>query len=169
MSADRAMGAPFHPPPAASRRQPSRHLRPPLHRCPMLPLCRAGEEARGLSAYEREYEDDHSWEELEEDEFGNLRALVRSPPADGDSDLACAVCCSLAAAVLLCVDRRTHQLVGSFFHLLRPPLLLQDRSEEQRARRRRLLSAAASARIRRGMIRYVQVVLDLSRAASLSG
>lgn len=79
---------------------------------------RAGEEARGLAAFEREYEDDHSWEDLEEDEYGNLRA--------------------------------------------------PDRSEEQRARRRRLLSAAQSARIRRGMIRYVQVVLDLSRAASLT-
>ena len=34
---------------------------------------------------------------------------------------------------------------------------LQDQKEEQRAKRRRLLSAAASARIRRGMIRYLQV------------
>ncbi|KAI7839973.1 hypothetical protein COHA_006294 [Chlorella ohadii] len=76
------------------------------------------QERRGQSAYEREYEDDHSWEELEEDEYGNLRA--------------------------------------------------PDRAAEQRARRRRLLSAAQSARIRRGMIRYVQVVLDLSRAASLA-
>ena len=49
------------------------------------------------------------------------------------------------------------------------PCRVQDRFEELRARRRRLLSAAQSARIRRGMIRYVQVVLDLSRAASLSG
>ncbi|PSC68451.1 general transcription factor IIH subunit 2 [Micractinium conductrix] len=76
------------------------------------------EEMRGQTAYEREYEADHSWEDLEEDEFGNLRA--------------------------------------------------PNPEEEQRARRRRLLSAAQSARIRRGMIRYVQVVLDLSRAASLS-
>ena len=36
-------------------------------------------------------------------------------------------------------------------------LKLQDQKEEQRAKRRRLLSAAASARIRRGMIRYLQV------------
>ena len=36
-------------------------------------------------------------------------------------------------------------------------LSLQDQKEEQRAKRRRLLSAAASARIRRGMIRYLQV------------
>ncbi|KAL4856793.1 General transcription factor IIH subunit 2 [Chlorella vulgaris] len=79
---------------------------------------RADEEARRQTAFEREYEDDHSWEELEEDEFGNLRA--------------------------------------------------PDRAEEQRARRRRLMSAAASARIRRGMVRYVEVVLDLSRAAALA-
>ena len=31
--------------------------------------------------------------------------------------------------------------------------------EEQRAKRKRLLSAAMSARIRRGMIRYLQVTL----------
>lgn len=40
------------------------------------PACSVGEEARGQAAFEREYEDDHSWEDLEEDEFGNLRALV---------------------------------------------------------------------------------------------
>ena len=34
---------------------------------------------------------------------------------------------------------------------------MQDVREEQRAKRRRLLSAAASARIRRGMIRYLTV------------
>ena len=34
---------------------------------------------------------------------------------------------------------------------------VQDVREEQRAKRRRLLSAAASARIRRGMIRYLTV------------
>jgi transcription initiation factor TFIIH subunit 2 len=35
------------------------------------------------------------------------------------------------------------------------------------ARRRRALAAAAAARVRRGLIRYVQLVLDLSRAAGL--
>lgn len=35
--------------------------------------------------------------------------------------------------------------------------VLQDVREEQRAKRRRLLSAAASARVRRGMIRYLTV------------
>lgn len=43
-------------------------------------FCRADEEARGQSAFEREYEDDHSWEELEEDEYGNLLAPVRCWP-----------------------------------------------------------------------------------------
>ena len=42
---------------------------------------------------------------------------------------------------------------------------LQDRTQEQRARRQQLAGVAAAARIRRGMIRYVQLVLDLSRAA----
>ncbi|KAK9828063.1 hypothetical protein WJX81_007161 [Elliptochloris bilobata] len=71
-----------------------------------------------LAAFQREYEDDHSWEALQEDEFGRLRPL--------------------------------------------------DQKEEQRAKRRRLLSAAASARIRRGMIRYLQVVVDLSQAAAIA-
>ncbi|EIE24534.1 transcription factor TFIIH, 44 kDa subunit, partial [Coccomyxa subellipsoidea C-169] len=42
-----------------------------------------------------------------------------------------------------------------------------DFREEQRAKRRRLLSAAATACIRRGMIRYLQIIVDLSRAASI--
>lgn len=55
---------------AAASRPP-----PPLLACsPFLPR----EERRGQNAFEREYEDDHSWEELEEDEFGNLRAPVRA-------------------------------------------------------------------------------------------
>jgi hypothetical protein len=55
------------PPPALAAHSPS------------TSPCRADEEARGQTAFEREYEDDHSWEELEEDEFGNLRAPVRMP------------------------------------------------------------------------------------------
>lgn len=43
-----------------------------------------------------------------------------------------------------------------------------DTIEAQRARRRRLLTAAHSARIRRGMIRYLHLIVDLSRAASLT-
>lgn len=41
-----------------------------------------------------------------------------------------------------------------------------DATAELRARRQRALSAAQSARIRKGMIRYLVLVLDLSRAAS---
>ena len=69
-------------------------------------------------AFGRTYEDDKSWEDLQEDEYGNLQ--------------------SVAAAA------------------------------EHAARRRRLLSAATGARVRRGMIRYLQLVIDLSRAASLT-
>jgi hypothetical protein len=35
---------------------------------------------------------------------------------------------------------------------------MQDQTAEQRAKRRRLLSAAQTARIRKGLIRYVQLV-----------
>eukprot|EP00879_Flechtneria_rotunda_P010612 GHRR01011092.1.p2 GENE.GHRR01011092.1~~GHRR01011092.1.p2 ORF type:complete len:222 (+),score=75.52 GHRR01011092.1:284-949(+) len=41
-----------------------------------------------------------------------------------------------------------------------------DATAELRARRQRALSAAQTARIRKGMIRYVLLVLDLSRAAT---
>ena len=41
----------------------------------VLGCCR-GEEAADLSAFQREYEDDHSWEQLQEDEYGRLRPLV---------------------------------------------------------------------------------------------
>ncbi|BDA42827.1 General transcription factor IIH subunit 2 [Coccomyxa sp. Obi] len=75
------------------------------------------DETAELEAFQRQYEDNFSWEALQEDEFGRLRPL--------------------------------------------------DFREEQRAKRRRLLSAAATACIRRGMIRYLQIVVDLSRAASI--
>ena len=39
-----------------------------------------GEEAADLSAFQREYEDDHSWEQLQEDEHGHLRAIVCQVP-----------------------------------------------------------------------------------------
>ena len=42
-------------------------------------------------------------------------------------------------------------------------LFVQDTKEEQRAKRRRLLSATATARIKRGMIRYLQVDLPYSK------
>jgi transcription initiation factor TFIIH subunit 2 len=71
-----------------------------------------------FNPYDREYEDEHSWEQLQEDEYGNLQTVVET--------------------------------------------------EEHKARRRRLLSAAASARVRRGMIRYLELIVDLSRAAGLS-
>ena len=39
--------------------------------------CREEEEAAAAySAFQREFEEDHSWEQLQEDEFGRLMALV---------------------------------------------------------------------------------------------
>lgn len=85
-----------------------------------MSLRRDGCDADGLeeNPYDRKYENEHSWEQLEEDEFGNLRAVV--------SD------------------------------------------EQQKVRRRRILTAAESSRIRRGMIRFVEVIVDLSRASSIT-
>ncbi|KAK9805068.1 hypothetical protein WJX73_010881 [Symbiochloris irregularis] len=82
------------------------------------PLEEDEEAAAAYSAFQREFEEDHSWEQLQEDEFGHLVAL--------------------------------------------------DVRQEQRAKRQRLLGAAATARIRRGLIRYTLVVIDLSRAASVT-
>lgn len=49
----------------------------------------------------------------------------------------------------------------------RPPKRpLQDSAAERRARRTRTLNAAHAARVQRGLIRYLQVVVDLSRAAA---
>ena len=42
----------------------------------------------------------------------------------------------------------------------------QDPRAAQRAKRRRLLTDALSARIRRGLIRYLEVIVDLSRASA---
>ncbi|GFR41049.1 hypothetical protein Agub_g1692, partial [Astrephomene gubernaculifera] len=70
---------------------------------------------RQEEAYQRQYENEQTWDQLQEDEFGNL---------------------------------------------------FVDKTAEQRERRKRLLSAAQSARIRKGMIRYLLLVIDLSRAAS---
>ena len=44
----------------------------------------------------------------------------------------------------------------------------QDPRAAQRAKRRRLLTDALSARIRRGLIRYLEVIVDLSRASATS-
>ena len=77
------------------------------------------EDSEDLNPYDREYENEYSWEQLEEDEYGNLRASI-------------------------------------------------DEDSKRRERRRRILTAAESARIRRGMIRYVEIIVDLSRAAAIT-
>lgn len=45
---------------------------------------------------------------------------------------------------------------------------MQDPRAAQRAKRRRLLTEALSARIRRGLIRYLEVIVDLSRASAMA-
>ncbi|KAL4549897.1 hypothetical protein Ndes2526B_g04881 [Nannochloris sp. 'desiccata'] len=74
------------------------------------------DDVENLRDYGRDYHDDRSWEDLQEDEFGNLHSVAEA--------------------------------------------------SEHAARRRRLLSSTVGARVRRGMIRYLQLVVDLSRAAS---
>jgi len=51
---------------------------------------------------------------------------------------------------------------GICLSVARTKVALQDTKEEQRAKRKRLLSAAATARIKRGMIRYLQVYRPLT-------
>ncbi|GMH32946.1 hypothetical protein BSKO_00780 [Bryopsis sp. KO-2023] len=70
-----------------------------------------------FEAFEREYQADHSWEQLAEDEDGRLLPV--------------------------------------------------DTAREQRAKRRMLLEQHKGARIRKGMIRYMQVVMDVSSAAAV--
>ncbi len=76
------------------------------------------EDEETLRDFGRDYHDDRSWEDLQEDEFGNLHSIAEA--------------------------------------------------SEHAARRRRLLSSTVGARVRRGMIRYLQLVVDLSKAASLT-
>jgi hypothetical protein len=52
-------------------------------------------------------------------------------------------------------------LVAYFVYLV---IAWQDDAEEQRARRRRMLSETQGAKIRRGLIRYLQLVVDFSRS-----
>lgn len=96
---------------------------------------------RRLEAWERAYANAKSWEALEEDESGRLRGL---DPTVNQRAKRC--------APFLCLGllRRT-----------------QAAADAPRSRaRKRLLDEAASARIRRGMIRYCVVVLDLSNAVN---
>ena len=76
----------------------------------------AQEVGRATAAWDKEYEGDKSWEALEEDEFGRLKA--------------------------------------------------PDQTAALRDRRERLRSAALGARLRRGLIRYCVLVVDLSASAT---
>ena len=57
------------------------------------------EAAADLAAFQREYEDDHSWEALQEDEFGRLRPLV----CLGPWNIAASVCAGHARACVECL------------------------------------------------------------------
>ena len=41
-----------------------------------LACCREDEALADMNAFNREYENDNSWEQLQEDEYGHLRPLV---------------------------------------------------------------------------------------------
>ncbi len=102
-------------------------------------------------AFERRYVDDHSWEQLEEDEQGRLRLVGSGAPAAHRPAAPL-----LPAAGAGCSPAPRAQLVTA--PPLPPPPPPQDQTAEQRAKRKRLLSAAQTARIRKGLIRYVQLV-----------
>lgn len=102
---------------------------------------------RQEEAFARQYENEHTWEALQEDEHGLLR-VVRARVA-------------LVAPLEIDATRRPGGGPGCpcLLHHLERTTLWQDRTLEQRAKRQRtLLSAAQSAHIRKGMIRYLLLV-----------
>jgi len=133
------------------------HTAPPPPPAPTKPFhaCRGLDEdgADNLN-FERDYQDEHSWEQLEEDEHGNLRSVVSTPALQGPPAPNFTQCPFIWSVLCADIDKTCRLQV--------------DKLEAQRARQRRLLSAAHGARIRRGMIRYLELVLDLSRAAGLT-
>lgn len=116
-----------------------------------------------MEAYQRQYENENSWEELQEDEFGRLLSLVRHnlPPCNF---LSTEKQTTEQSAGFMCMSSAL--FINEVHHHWWVPVIqacapwMQDTKEEQRAKRRRLISAAASARIKRGMIRYLQVLLQ---------
>ncbi len=97
--------------PHAARRAPLPPPPPPPLDLPPAQLALCRQERRGQSAYEREYEDDHSWEQLEEDEYGNLRAPVRTWPGSAGgaagASLPCLVLAPQPAHLLLTRESRS--------------------------------------------------------------
>lgn len=112
--------------------------------------------ARQDEAFHRHYENEHTWEMLQEDEQGLLRVVRTRAYVRHTGARACAASCAWGAAPACCSAPRTHAHVRT---RTRPCLPLQDRTSELRAKRRRtLLSSAQSARVRKGMIRYMLLV-----------
>ena len=66
-----------HPSPVTPLPHPSRFCSESIGNPLTLPMiCSADELGEETAAFEREYAEDHSWEELQEDEQGRLRPLV---------------------------------------------------------------------------------------------
>lgn len=47
----------------------------------MASACSEEEALADMNAFNREYDNDNSWEQLQEDEYGHLRPLVSQQPA----------------------------------------------------------------------------------------
>lgn len=103
------------------------------------PTIRLVDGADDFDAGERTYQDEQSWTLLEEDEQGRLRTTV-----------------------LHC----TQGMCSRYLVVQHLVPTLQDAAAHLRPRRR--VKAGLAQRIRRGMIRYVQLVIDMSRAAAVT-
>ncbi len=62
--------------PAAHSTQDTKHCTSTVSDIYFLACCREDEALADMNALNREYENDNSWEQLQEDEHGHLRPLV---------------------------------------------------------------------------------------------
>lgn len=85
--------------------------------CPLN--CR--EEDDDATAYQRQYDDDHSWEELQEDAFGNLVSLVSSHYLK-----ACLECNFLNLALLSVFCRPSVSRIDEVLHYQSPTKILMN-------------------------------------------
>lgn len=123
-----------------------------------------------MDAFEREYQADHSWEQLTEDEQGRLLPVV-SWMVRARYDVVNISALNILYFFLpkLRAVQVDKGMANNYERDSHEPLyfmptflpLFQDPAEEQRAKRRRLLEQHGTLRVRRGMIRYMQVVCSL--------
>ncbi len=102
---------------------------------------------RANDAYQRQYENDHTWDTLQEDEHGMLQVVRARRAQRGGGAGSAAAAAALQAHTLTLWIAACHAFP-------------QDRTREQRQRRERALAAAAAqqGRVRKGMIRYMLLV-----------